>query len=227
MWRPQRRPRTEARARDATTTWGRLDITGPITEGHRVVLSLSWICPIARRVQRLRIIVAGALRRGVCITVRRRRRPTGLSRAAPCNRWHFKLLKQRCQTRRNRIRNSIVIGLEASPDCKEPCPSVRQHSPPARASSSMNRDVRRFRFSHGENAIEYCARPVPAPAGPHVLPCCFCRTAAAASSRTRPARSAADASSARTSRKRSRPAPRSLMTSELCPAASSSCPSTA
>jgi hypothetical protein len=34
------------------------------------------------------------------------------------------------QTRRDRIRNSIVIGLEASPDCQQPCPSVRQHSPP-------------------------------------------------------------------------------------------------
>src|SRR6266436_6151318 len=37
-----------------------------------------------------------------------------------------------------RFRSGIVIGLKVSPDCQQPCASVRQHSPPARGSSSMN-----------------------------------------------------------------------------------------
>jgi len=48
--------------------------------------------------------------------------------AALCGGWHFKLLDECRQTRRHRFRSGIVIGLEMSPDCQQPCPSVRQNA---------------------------------------------------------------------------------------------------
>src|SRR5262249_7966854 len=45
VWRPRRRPRTEARARRRDDHSGRLDITGPITEG-RVLINAQIAAPL-------------------------------------------------------------------------------------------------------------------------------------------------------------------------------------
>src|SRR5262249_11238283 len=54
VWRPRRRPRTEARARRRDDHSGRLDITGPITEG-RVLINVQIGDPTFKRKNALEI----------------------------------------------------------------------------------------------------------------------------------------------------------------------------
>jgi hypothetical protein len=119
---------------------GRAHIGEPINAARAVSLP---ICPGAKRASKASCDSPPRSARpcvpeteGEHLTARDRRRgrasmrcrPPGLFLAALCGGWHFKLLDECRQTLRDGFRSGIVIGLEVSPNCQQPCPSVWQNA---------------------------------------------------------------------------------------------------